>query len=172
MSLKELLSFNDVAQELGCDTDTVRTLVVEQRALPGRFVTLIGHAEAYTQDLLLDVDSTGCAVDLANQGQRRGYVRVTRTDLEAFREARPGLADASLQRTRGWPAHETKKLEALRLAANRFWGRYDPAEPDTAPKTEDVAEWLMKFHGIGKTPAAEMASILRPETLKAGRRRS
>lgn len=172
MSIAELLSFNDVATELGCDIDTVRTLVVEERTLPGLFVTLIGKAEAYTQDLLLDVNSTGYAADLGDRSRHRGYVRVTRTDLAAFKNEHPGLADTFSPGARRWPAHETKKLEALRLAAHKFWGRYDPAEPDTAPRSEDVIEWLMKVHGIGKTPAAEMASILRPETLTVGRRRS
>ena len=70
-----------------------------------------------------------------------------------------------------WPNHDTKKLEALRLAAHKFWGRnYDPAQPDTAPKNDTVIEWLQKEHGIGATPAAEMASILRPESLRTGPR--
>lgn len=174
MSMKELLSFDDVAKELGCDIDSVRTLVVEERTLPGRFVTLIGKAEAYTHDLLLDVDSNGSAADLTNQGRRRGHVRVTRKDLDAFKNAHPASAEAaSASRLGQWPVHETKKLNALRLAAWKFWGpNYDPADPDTAPRSEDVQDWLMKVHGIGKTPAAEMASILRPENLAVGRRRS
>lgn len=85
------------------------------------------------------------------------------------REAVSGLS--RLKDVTLWPKHTTKKLTALRLAAFKFWGEnYDPSEPDTAPKNEAVIAWLQKEHGIGATPAAEMASILRPETLRPGPR--
>ncbi|MEG1971253.1 MAG: hypothetical protein RR101_14170 [Burkholderiaceae bacterium] len=90
-------------------------------------------------------------------------------EIQALRKS----ACTSQNAARGprWPNHVTKKLEALRLAALRFWGdNYDPAQPDTAPKNEVVAEWLQTAHGIGATPATEMASILRPDTLRTGPR--
>lgn len=69
-----------------------------------------------------------------------------------------------------WPAHETEKLTALRLAAVKFWANYNPARPDTAEKSETVSEWLQTEHNIARTVADAMASILRPDNLKTGPR--
>ena len=50
----------------------------------------------------------------------------------------------------------------------KFWANYNPAEPDTAPKNEDVSAWLQEERGIARTVADTMASILRPDLLKPG----
>ena len=90
---------------------------------------------------------------------------------ELAKQGNGGKRTAAPGNSPHWPNHKTKKLEALRLAALKFWGpNYDPAQPDTAPKNETVIEWLQREHGIGVTPATEMASILRPETLRTGPR--
>jgi hypothetical protein len=178
MKLKKLLTFKDVADELGCDDSTVRTLVVEERSLPAYFVTLIGYTEKYEERSLLHVGCQGMVFDLCNanpglgaSSNHIGYLRVQRTDLEAFL-VEHGVDPKNTRQSAGprWPDHETKKLTALRLAALKFWSNYDPEQPDTAPKNETVIEWLQKEHGIGATPAAEMASILRPEKLRTGPR--
>ena len=178
MHFKKLLTFKDVADELGCDDSTVRTLVVEERSLPAYFVTLIGYTEEYGEHNLLQVGVQGMVFDLGNvnldlgaSSTHRGYLRVRRTDLDAFM-LKHSVDPKNTGRNAGprWPDHETKKLTALRLAALKFWSNYDPEQPDTAPKNEAVIEWLQKEHGIGATPAAEMASILRPEKLRTGPR--
>jgi hypothetical protein len=99
------------------------------------------------------------------------HEEVVRLDREVFSIEAPAQMTSGAAEGPRWPNHTTKKLEALREAANRFWGQnYDPNQPDTAPKNEAVIAWLVEKHGIGKTPASEMASILRPEGLRPGPR--
>lgn len=91
-------------------------------------------------------------------------------ELEAI--ACPPMVPPTEERQQGtrWLNHETTKLTALRLAANRFWGNYDPKDRSTAPKNADVADWLRKTHAIPASVAEQMASILRPDDLKPGPR--
>jgi hypothetical protein len=175
---KKLLTFEDVANELGCNDITVRMLVVEERSLPAYFVTQIGYTEKYTEHSLFRVSFDGMVFDLGNStldlvalSNNHGYLRVQRTDLDAYMvERRLEPKDRSRNAGTHWPNHQTKKLTALRLAALKFWSNYDPTQPDTAPKNQEVIEWLQKEHKIGATPAKEMASILRPEKLRTGPR--
>jgi hypothetical protein len=69
-----------------------------------------------------------------------------------------------------WPAHDTEKLTALRLAAVKFWSNYNPAEPDAARTNDVVSAWLQKERGIARTVADTMATILRPDNLPPGPR--
>ena len=171
MQFKQLLTFQDVATELGCDDDTVRSLVVEERSLPAICVTHIGYKEPYSEMQLYMVGVQGMVFDFQDSNRHLGYLRVQRTDLDAFKAQHATALTASTpSMSARWPQHETKKLTALRLAAVRFWSNYDPTQPDTAPKNEEVSQWLQREHGIGAAPAAEMASILRPESLKTGPR--
>ena len=171
MQFKQLLTFLDVANELGCDDDTVRSLVVEERSLPATMVTNVGFKEPYSEHQLLLIGVQGMVFDFNDTNQHIGYLRVQRSDLDAFKNLHSANFGKPPPPTSArWPAHETKKLTALRLAAVKFWSNYDPTQPDTAPKNETVAEWLQLEHGIGATPAAEMASILRPESLRTGPR--
>jgi hypothetical protein len=171
MQFKQLLTFQDVANELGCDDDTVRSLVVEERSLPAIVVTQVGYKEPYSELQLLLVGVQGMVFDFQNSNNHIGYLRVQRCDLDTFKaQHSASLQTPAAPTSARWPAHETKKLTALRLAAVKFWSNYDPAQPDTAPKNETVVDWLQREHGIGATPAAEMASILRPESLRTGPR--
>lgn len=171
MQFKQLLTFQDVAKELDCDDDTVRSLVVEERSLPAIYVTQIGYKEPYSELQLLRIGMQGMVFDFQDSNHHLGYLRVQRSSLDAFKAERSADFEVATPPTSArWPAHETKKLTALRLAAVKFWSNYDPSQPDTAPKNETVIQWLQKEHGIGATPAAEMASILRPESLRTGPR--
>ena len=69
-----------------------------------------------------------------------------------------------------WPAHETKDLTAVRLAAVKFWSNFDPNEPDTAPTNKVASEWLQEEHQVSKSQASSIATILRGDGLKAGPR--
>ena len=172
MHFKQLLTFKDVANELGCDDGTVRTLVVEERSLPAICVTHVGHKEPYSALQLLRVGGNGIVFDFQDSNCHLGYLRVQRSDLDEFKAKHPTRLEVATPPTSArWPSHETKKLTALRLAAVKFWSNYDPAQPDTAPKNEAVAEWLHEMHGIRAAPAAEMASILRPDSLPTGPRK-
>ncbi len=72
----------------------------------------------------------------------------------------------------GWPwgSHTTDLLESLAAAAHKFWSRYDPADPSTAPTNEQVRDWLMEHRNVGKRNAEAMATILRDPTIKTGPR--
>jgi hypothetical protein len=72
----------------------------------------------------------------------------------------------------GWPwgSHTTDLLESLAAAAHRFWVKYDPADPTTAPTNEDVCKWLMEHRNVGKRNAEVMATILRDPAIKTGPR--
>jgi len=95
------------------------------------------------------------------------------TEVERFEQERrvldPGVPDDN-PRAGDWPAHETPKLRAMRLAAWRFWANYDRDDPGTIPTSQEVREWLLKNHDIKSTVAEAMASILRPDWAPTGPR--
>ena len=112
------------------------------------------------------------AVDLFPEGTEIRVPVSSLLDLEAR-----ALEESGDGRSKGlaakWPEHETEKLRALRMAAVRFWSNYDPNDPDTASKNEEVSEWLQtEYKGlIHKTLADSMATILRADGLKTGPRK-
>lgn len=93
--MKQLLRFEDVAAELECDDNTVRSLVVEERSLPAIYVTRVGCKEPFSGLRLLHVGVDGMAFDLTDSNNHCGYVRVERADLNAFK-TKHGL-DVSIQ---------------------------------------------------------------------------
>ncbi|MFM7008574.1 MAG: hypothetical protein ACKO0Z_04475 [Betaproteobacteria bacterium] len=68
-----------------------------------------------------------------------------------------------------WGSHETKGLRSLARAVDRFWKNYDPDDISTAPRNEEVIAWL-KSDGVSENLAKAIASLLRPEDLRTGRR--
>ena len=69
-----------------------------------------------------------------------------------------------------WGTHETKLLRALAEAAERFWARYDPSDPTTAPTNEDIVRWL-EDRAVSNNLAKAIASILRADGLPPGPRK-
>lgn len=69
-----------------------------------------------------------------------------------------------------WGSFETARLRRLAGAVQKFWVNYDPAEPDTAPTNPQIAGWLEE-QGESPNIAEAMATILRADDLKSGRRR-
>ncbi len=69
-----------------------------------------------------------------------------------------------------WGGHETKLLQHLAAAADRFWKNYDPRDNTTAPTNEKVIDWL-KTKGVGQRNAEVMATILRADGLPPGPRK-
>lgn len=70
-----------------------------------------------------------------------------------------------------WGNHHTKALGHLEAAAARWWVRYDPTDQTTAPRNDEVSEWLQKEHGASKNIGDAIASILRLDGLPTGPRR-
>jgi hypothetical protein len=69
-----------------------------------------------------------------------------------------------------WGTHHTEALSHLEAAAKRWWTLYDPTDPSTAPTNEMVSDWLRKERNVTKERAAAIASILRADGLRTGRR--
>lgn len=70
-----------------------------------------------------------------------------------------------------WGEYETKLLQHLEAAANRFWVNYDPTDPSTAPVNQDVSTWLQDYRALSKSMADSIATILRVDGLKTGPRK-
>ena len=68
-----------------------------------------------------------------------------------------------------WGSHETNLLVHLREAGYRWWALYDPADQSTAATNETVTEFLVK-RGVSRRIAEAMATILRADGLRSGRR--
>lgn len=71
-----------------------------------------------------------------------------------------------------WGNHQTKELLLLALAADRFWKNFNPLDPSTAPTNNQVIDWLIQSEGATEVAAKRIATMLRPETLPTGRRKS
>jgi hypothetical protein len=65
--------------------------------------------------------------------------------------------------------HDTKLLRILRAASEKWWELFDPSDPSTAPTNKQVTDWLVK-QGVTSNIASSMATILRADGLKTGRR--
>ena len=84
----------------------------------------------------------------------------------------PALSTESLGHAGGrwpWGEHETELLKLLADAAKRFWVNFDPANNETAPKNEDVSNWLKERNVSGRNADA-IATILRADGLPTGPR--
>ncbi|MRW83024.1 hypothetical protein GJ698_02830 [Pseudoduganella sp. FT26W] len=69
-----------------------------------------------------------------------------------------------------WGQHNTVLLSRLAEAAMQFWSLYDPDEPSTAPTNDQVRMWLVE-RGVTERIADAMATILRADGLRSGRRK-
>lgn len=69
-----------------------------------------------------------------------------------------------------WGAHETDLLSHLAGAAERYWARYDPSDPTTAPLSADVEKWLEE-RGVSRKSAKAIATILRADDVRSGPRK-
>jgi hypothetical protein len=65
--------------------------------------------------------------------------------------------------------HETRRLRILAEASRKFWARYDPDDPSTAPTNDEVIRWITA-QGVSAHLAKVMATILRANGLPTGRR--
>jgi hypothetical protein len=68
-----------------------------------------------------------------------------------------------------WGSYQTKELDMLARAADRFWKNYDPSDSSTAPKSAAVIAWLVE-NGVSKRKAEAIASLLRADDLPTGPR--
>ena len=75
-----------------------------------------------------------------------------------------------LKKTWPWGAHDTKALQDLAAAAERFWSRYDPEDDTTATTNAEVSKWLQTERNVSARIADAIATILRADGLPTGPR--
>jgi hypothetical protein len=104
---------------------------------------------------------------------RKKEYRVPRKLEEAVNRFHPKAEGRPQGATAGpkwpWGSHETELLRHLAAAADRWWKNYDPSNPTTAPKNQEVIDWLKK-QGVAERNAQVMATILRADNLPTGPR--
>lgn len=175
MSHARLMSFEEVAEALGCELDAVRRLVVEDRSLPAVIVSIDGEKLGpYGSRRLESIEADGSALILHTVPRRldrgcRGHLRIERDAMECFRSA----SAVEPQRPTGgswpWGHYETALLGKLAEAAQHWWKNFDPSDNTTAPTNQQVSEWLQQ-RGVSQGVADKMATILRADGLPTGPR--
>jgi hypothetical protein len=83
----------------------------------------------------------------------------------------PNFANKNNSTKWPWGEYETKLLQHLEAAANRFWVNYDPTDPSSAPVNQDVSTWLQDQRALSKKMGDSIATILRVDGLKTGPRK-
>lgn len=71
-----------------------------------------------------------------------------------------------------WGAYHTEMLGHLEAAALRFWTGYEPSDATTANTNATVSDWLQTERKVSRTMADAIASMLRPDGLPTGPRKS
>jgi hypothetical protein len=104
-----------------------------------------------------------------------GYPQLERASLVEYckdKNIPPRRLDPSWteeQSSSGAMAHDTRLMRLLWAAIKEFWSTYDPDQPDTAPRTPEIVEWLMKQGASGREAKA-IDLIIRPDSRKKGGR--
>lgn len=81
------------------------------------------------------------------------------------------LQETSLATHWPWGNHHTKALGHMEAAAKHWWVNHDPRDSGTAPRNQDVIDWLINERGATEALAKSIASILRLDGLPSGPRR-
>lgn len=84
------------------------------------------------------------------------------------------LTRQSVKNAKKWPwgNHETKLLLNLEAIAKRWWSDYKPDKPHSAPRNEDIDEWIKTRldPSMSKNMRDAIITILRADTAPIGRR--
>jgi hypothetical protein len=120
------------------------------------------------------IQTSGNSVAIITDEPPSASSLVSHENILALIESRrnPQRRDAVLPAPTLWPwgDYDTKLLRELAAAAERFWKNYDPADPGTAPTSEQVEKWLVD-RKVPKRTAQIMAKILRADGLRPGPRK-
>lgn len=136
------------------------------RRVEARGVAVADWKDLY-EAMLKNRDELAAALNEVLQERNAAESRVK--ELEAQLRNRP---QPEQRHTARWPwgQHNTKLLDHLAAAGDRWWKRYDPADPSTAPTNDEVAAWL-KERRVADRVAQVMAQALRADGLRTGPRR-
>jgi hypothetical protein len=109
-----------------------------------------------------------CSFDSPEPMIARADLVMMRGEIERLQRMKDAPAASGAATLARWPwgNHSTELLEHLAAAADRYWKNYDPSDPTTAPKKEDVVKFLAA-RGVKPTNANAIAVILRPSGLSS-----
>lgn len=100
--------------------------------------------------------------------------RFRRVKVEAWAEQAgirlPHLGAGSQRGRWPWGEYETWRYRIMAEATEKFWVRYAPGEPESAPGNEQVVKWLRDKGISSETMANSMATIMRADDAPKGRR--
>jgi len=70
-----------------------------------------------------------------------------------------------------WGDHHTEFLGHLEAAAKRYWVKFDPSVPGSAPTNKVVIDWLQTERKLSAAKSEAIASMLRADGLPTGPRK-
>lgn len=148
------------------DDDSMLQLVCRKNDAPARSLDSIDFQPDH---LLFDREAVLLrAVDLRAAIERVSIASSPlSTSVPGHSESR---ANPDAQDVRRGGDYQTKLLALLLDGAREWWSSYDPADPSTAPKSDEVKAWF-KNKGAAARVAEVMAQILRADGLPTGPRK-
>jgi len=108
---------------------------------------------------------------------------INRQNIEVVRRLRPKSVTINAERVTvsheqekpiaalPYYGHQSEGLEFVDDAIKQFWSTYDPDDPTTAPRKDDVIEYL-RSRGATKNVAETVDKILRPENARTAHLRN
>lgn len=168
------------SSRLFVDTYEMARRAVSMRELgetnaPNVFIAWAKHHKLpFPKELQAEVAQFGSIDDWRDAYQQE------HADLEAARariaDLEHELADVKDSAAHRWPwgTYETELLRKLHAAVQRYWVKYDAADPSTANNSDDVVAWLRTQNVNGKPIAQRVAEIIaqiiRADGLRTGPR--
>jgi hypothetical protein len=87
-------------------------------------------------------------------------------ECDALREKVAGL-EAAKDTELFAGGYRTELMQAMERAINKFWRDYDPSDPDTAPRQDEIIAWLRKVAG-SEQAAKAIDLVIRHDSRKIG----
>ena len=63
--------------------------------------------------------------------------------------------------------HRSRGIDLIEIVDREFYSSYDPENKDTAPKKEEVINYLNQKHGASKNLASAVDVVMRPDDVKS-----
>lgn len=63
--------------------------------------------------------------------------------------------------------HRSRGIDLIEIVDKQFYSSYDPENKDTAPKKEEVVNYLSQEHGASKNLASAVDVVMRPDEVKS-----
>lgn len=63
--------------------------------------------------------------------------------------------------------HRSRGIDLIKIVDEQFYSSYDPENKDTAPKKDEVVNYLSQEHGASKNLASAVDVVMRPDEVKS-----